>query len=310
MPDVNALSALARRFDLDFTGPIGHRKVGELAQAWLPDVNFHEVEMFYTIDLEELYTVPAEDFAAFDPLTQRDFAITVGGLAASPPVVVVNGGLRGQGSTARNALLQADVDADAGVHAGGNVRAADKFFGSARTRDGSPVPGPGNPRLPRELLRVRAEFRMLLETLKMDLALSQAEIDKPVDALWGEFDVTDLLLRQVDAVGADKGAASRSVRHAFARDLIREHEAGNFAAVQLKLQSPPPDGPSATRSNQTVWLALTTCGLLDTTSRTRTTTSIATAAASPTSTKGTTRAVASCSTARDSRSWRTTMAIR
>lgn len=263
MPNVNELSARAKRLHVNFTGPIGHQKVADLAGVWLPDINFHEVEMFHVIDLEELYTVPAEVFAGLDPITQQEFAINIDGVAASPPIVHVNLDLRGQGATAQSALLQNDVDGNAVLSHGGNVRAGDKFFGSAATRDGSPVPGVGNPRLPRVPLHVRAEFRMLLETLKQDLALAQDGVEERADAIWGDFDVTDLLLRRVTPLGIDAGPASRTVRQTFARALITEHEAGNLAAVELLLQSPPPDGLFPTRVNQTVWLALSTCGLLE-----------------------------------------------
>lgn len=104
---------------------------------------------------------------------------------------------------------------------------------------------------------------MLLETLKQDLALAQDGVEERADAIWGDFDVTDLLLRRVTPVGVDAGPASRPVRQKFARTLITEHEALNFAAVDLLLQSPPADGPFLTRVNQTVWLALSTCGLLE-----------------------------------------------
>ncbi len=263
MPNVNNLSTLAIQLGLNFTGPIEHAKIIELAQAWLPGVNFHEDERFHSIDLEELYTVPADDFAGFNDLEQQDFAIDNDGLLFSPPVVLVNGDVRGQGATVKDALLEEDVHKDAVYTHGGNLRAAEKFFGSETL-----VPGPGNPRRPRENLRARAEFRMLLETLKQDLALAaRAEeddkVDKPIDAIWGEFDVTDLLLRRVNPDGTDKGPASRSVRHDFALELIQEYEAGNFSSVQALLQSPQADGQQQTRANETVWLALSTCGLLE-----------------------------------------------
>jgi hypothetical protein len=262
MPDANALSNLAERLHVDFTGPIRHGKVVTLARAWLPDINFHEVEMYYTIDLEELYTVPPQLFAAFDPLVQQEFALTVGGVTTSPPIIRVGDVLHGSGNTADDALLEANVDTNAVYSYGGSLRAGDKFFGSETTKDGTQVPGVENPRLPRLPLRVRTEFRMLLETLKHELAL-RAEVPKQRgDAIWGDFDITDLLLRKFTN-NKDAGPASPEVRHAFARDLIREFEAGNFAVVEQLLQNPPPDSQTPTKANQTVWLALSTCGLME-----------------------------------------------
>ena len=264
MADVNQLSELANRLHVNFTGPIGHTKVVDLARAWLPDLNFHEVEMFHTIDLAELYTVPPGQFAGFDPQTQQEFAIPIGGVLATPPIVRVGSSLRGSGDTADDALLLADVDDDAVYTHGGSLRAGDKFFGSAATPDGTPVPGVGNPRLPRVLpLRVRTEFRMLVETLKQTLALGPEQIEPPVDAIWGDFDVTDLLLRRVDVLGNDRGPASEGVRHEFARALIADFDAGNLLAVGQRLESPPADGTFTTKANQTVWTALSTCGFME-----------------------------------------------
>jgi hypothetical protein len=53
------------------------------------------------------------------------------------------------------------------------------------------------------------------------------------------------------------------VRQTFARSLIAAHDANNLAGVELLLQSPPSDGLFLTRVNRTVWLALSTCGLLE-----------------------------------------------
>ena len=263
MPDPAVLTALADRFNVDFTGPIGHQKVTELARAWLPHLNFHEVEMYHSIDLEELYTVPAIQFAGFDPPTQAQFAISVGGVPAAPPVIRVGNTLHGSGATADDALLQAAVDGNAVYSHGGSVRAGDKFFGSTATLDGTPVADATNPRLPRLPLRVRTEFRMLLETLKQTLVLVEAQIDTPVDAIWGDFDVTDLLLRRISNVGGDAGPASRNVRHQFARELIAAFEAGDFIGVGQKLQSPPQDGLNQTKANETVWTALSLCGFIE-----------------------------------------------
>jgi hypothetical protein len=265
MPDTAALTALARQLGFDLTGPITHRKVTELAKFWMPDLNFHEVEMFHTIDLQDLYTRPPIEFAGFDPATQAEFAVHVGGVLATPAIIRVGDTLRGSGETADDALLQANVDGDAVYSHGGNLRAGDKLFGSKETRDGTSVVSPSNPRLPRFPLRLRTEFRMLLETLKTTLALPKDGHGDVVaaDAIWGDFDVTGLLLRRVDAQGKDVGTPSPAVRHAFAQELIALFEARQFGAAEERLKSPPADGQFQTKANSTVWLALSTCGFVE-----------------------------------------------
>ncbi len=259
MPDTERLATLAQERALNFTGFLSHARVQDLARAWLPDVNFHEVERFHSIDLEELYTVPPADFAGFNALEQQDFAVELGGVLATPAVIIEDGEIRGTGDTARAALLQADVDEDAVYTHGGSLRRAEKFFATE-----TDMPGPGNPTLPREPLRARIEFRMLLETLKADLSLRDEVASGRLDAIWGEFDVTDLLLRRVSPnTGADAGSASRSLRRDFARALIAEFEAGNLSTVQAKLSAPPLDLNWPTRANRTVWRAIATCGFLE-----------------------------------------------
>jgi hypothetical protein len=263
MPDPAALTALASQHGVDFTGPIGHRKVVDLARAWQPDLNFHEVEMFYPIDLEDLYTRPPVEFATFDAATQAEFAINVGGVLATPPVIRVGNTLRGSGQTADDALLRADVDGNAVYSHGGTIRRGDKLFGSITTRDGTSTVGTTNPRLPRFPLRVRTEFRMLLETLNQTLVLKEAGAAAPADAIWGDFDVTHLLLRRIDTLGHDAGPASEGKRRQFARDLITRFRANDFVGIEQQLLSPPTDGVFRTKANATVWLALSTCGFME-----------------------------------------------
>ena len=271
MPNIEALTSLAARNNINFTGFLDHGKVEQLARAWMPDINFHEDEWFHVIDLEDLYTRPADVFPDLDGA----FGIEVDGDVVSPPIVRRSGEETRFGANAQDALLLAEFHFDAVYSHGGSLAASDAFFAS-ETEDTEENPvGPENPRLPRWPLRVRAEFRMLLEVLKYDLALSE-ELDqetiggKPVDAIWGDFDVTDLLLLEVREVEQRDGSvkrefspARRGLRHSFARDLIAAQEAEDIDQVRALLDSPPSDFFSSTVASRTVWNALSTCGFLE-----------------------------------------------
>jgi hypothetical protein len=67
---------------------------------------------------------------------------------------------------------------------GDSLRASTEFFGASTTVAGLPEPAPGDPRVPRHPVVVRAEMRFLLEALKHEL-----QAGKPSDALWGSFAV-------------------------------------------------------------------------------------------------------------------------
>src|SRR6266542_2216558 len=111
---IKANAAKARDRALNLTGTLDNDRVIQLAEAWFPEIRFHEKERFHPIDLT----------------------------------------------------------------------AASQFFGASTTLAGLPEPQPGDPRVPRHPIQVRAEMRFLLETLRHEL-----QADTPKDALWGRFDV-------------------------------------------------------------------------------------------------------------------------
>lgn len=103
-----------------------------------------------------------------------------------PPVVKDGSRIIGHGATTTEALDDEVVGTDTVVTHGDNLRASHQFYGASTTVSGAPEPAPGDPRVPRYPVVVRAELRYLLETLKHEL-----QPNRPNDALWGRFAVED-----------------------------------------------------------------------------------------------------------------------
>ena len=140
MPDPAALTALAGRFNVDFTGPIGHQKVRELARAWLPrpelprgrDVPHHRPRraLYGAGNRRSPASIrrprrSSRSASAASPRRRQSFA------SATP--------CAGRATRQTMRCCRRTVDGDAVYSHGGSVRAGDKFFGSTATRDGTPV---------------------------------------------------------------------------------------------------------------------------------------------------------------------------
>jgi len=241
---VNADLARERGFNL--TGQLPHEQVARLARLWLPEIRFHEAERFHPIDLERLFKVPVDVFAGLPPAAKEAFLITVSGPAGdqhfTPPVVR-------NGSTVL--LHGGDITADLGAAPDGTEKLMDgagqdtvyshgkslarsiEFFGASDTVSGNTVPQPGDPRVPAHDIVVRAEMRFLLDALRHYL-----QKNRPVDSLWGEFDVESVIIRSPGLVLP----ADRDEKLDILRDLLAGYEAGDqsrqAAAIQRITQRP------------------------------------------------------------------------
>ncbi|WP_171101935.1 hypothetical protein [Ruegeria sp. HKCCD7255] len=262
MTDLAKLRRLAQMAQVNFTGPLSHQTVSRLAQHWLPDVNFHEDERFHSIDLFDLYKLPPEVFELeFQQREREEYSFVENGVSRVPPRLRTRTGETSFGTDVLRDLARPEFGPATVYSHGTDLEFSEKFFGSE-----THLPGVANPAMPRHELKARAEFRMLLDTLKSDLALRDLDggegenfTTKAVDAIWGEFDVTDLLLRRAPINGQDQGPAGRRQRWEYAKALIADFEAEDHAAVHERLDNPP----EGTVVNRTVWLALSSCGLME-----------------------------------------------
>jgi len=186
---IKANAEKAQALGLNLTGSLPHAKVLELAEAWLPEIRFYEKERFHPIDLAALFTIPHDIFESLPEPVRDAFRIAIdtpqGQQRFAPPVVRHDGNVVIHGGDLDTAKLGDETKAfDCLYTHGDSLTASNQFFGSLITLLNLPEPGPGNPRVPRHPIRIRAEMRYLLETLRHEL---QPEI--PEDALWGRFDV-------------------------------------------------------------------------------------------------------------------------
>jgi hypothetical protein len=248
MADLDDLAALAvdRRHNL--TGPLQHAQVVALANAWFPEVRFHEKERFHPLDLPALLAIPPEVFDGLPEAAKDEFriSITTGRLPDGqpiderfdPPVVHAAAGnarrVLGSGANAADGMDDLDELGRSGVFTyGARLEAAREFFGASTTVAGAGEPAPGDPRLPRHLpMVVRAELRMLLESLKHELQLDDlpdelAERGLPIDAIWSGFAVENSFFEHES--GLDPPSFTRSEKRAILATLVAAHEAGEEA---------------------------------------------------------------------------------
>jgi len=258
MPDLNALEAFATERRHNLTGPVRHDQVVALADAWLPEIRFHEGERFHPVDLPALLEIPDTVFAGLPEGAKDELRVAVatqilpnGQLLIErfdPPVVHVPNGIVRQvlasGAAATDALDELELGRSGVFTYGARLGAAREFFGASVTVAGVGEPAPGDPRAPRHLpLRVRAELRMLLETLKHELELDELPEELvnrglPIDAIWSGFAVEDAFF--ISPPGAeDSEPFPRFQKREILGALVAAHEAGDEAAEAAALARIP-----------------------------------------------------------------------
>jgi hypothetical protein len=167
-----------------------------------------------------------------------------------PPVVHAAAGnvrrVLGSGVDVADGMDDLDDLGRSGVFTyGARLEAAREFFGASNTVTGAGEPAPGDPRLPRHLpMVVRAELRMLLETLKHELQLDDlrgelADRGLPIDAIWSGFAVENSFFEQDS--DADP-LFSRSDKREILATLVAAHEAGEEAEAQALEEMELPSG--------------------------------------------------------------------
>jgi hypothetical protein len=235
MVDITGNADKANRAHHNLTGRLQHAQVQQLAEIWFPRIHFHEKERFHPIDLERLITAPPAVFATLPESAKDSFRIEGSGPFGTarfdPPVVKDGSRVIGHGATATEALDDEVVGTGAVCTHGDNPRASREFYGASTTVSGAPEPAPGDPRVPRYPVVVRAELRCLLETLKHEL-----QANRPDDALWGRFAVQDLFFFVASHPNA---AFPDSLKRTVLAALIDAYERRDDTAWLQALQAIP-----------------------------------------------------------------------
>lgn len=256
MPDLEALTSFATARRHNLTGPLAHQQVLELAEAWIPEVRFHQRERHHPVDLADLVEIPNAVFAGLSEAEKEEFRISVKLdafplpviEAFDPPVVhVPNGAVRrvlASGADTEDAFDDLDLGQNGVFTYGPNRKSARKFFGSNEVASGAATPSAGDPRLPRHLpMVVRAELRMLLEALKHELELDDlpaalASRGRPIDAIWSGFSVEHSFFRS-ERQGQGATTFSRALKREILAELIAAHEAEDEDAEAAALARIP-----------------------------------------------------------------------
>ena len=241
MFDLEKNATFASSHDHNLTGPLNHDQVISLANLWFPEIRFHEKERFHPIDLQTLFTVPKTVFDSLPEAAKDEFRIEVdtasGTVRFDPPIVLdVERKVLGSGETAAQGLDDGSIDSEARYSHGGNLTASRKFFGASTTVAGGDIPAPGDPRVPRHPIVVRAEMRCLLEVLKHELQLDESPGIEVVDAVWGRFPVEETLFLNNALLLLP---FTRDQKRDILRRLIEAHESHNQAAFQAALDDIP-----------------------------------------------------------------------
>jgi hypothetical protein len=259
MPNLDDFTAFATGRRHNLTGPLRHDQVVALANAWFPEVRFHEKERLHPVDLPALLAIPPVIFDSLPEAAKDEFRVSVHTSTLpdgqpvierfDPPVVHAAAGsarrVLGSGVDAVNAMDDLDNLGRSGVFTyGARLEASREFFGASTTVAGASEPAPGDPRVPRHLpMVVRAELRILLEALKHELELDElpdalAGRGLPIDAIWSGFAVEDSFFETEE--GADQASFSRSEKRTILAALVAAHEAGDEAAELEALEEIPP----------------------------------------------------------------------
>jgi hypothetical protein len=234
---MSANAAKAQELGLNLTGRLRHVQVLQLAEAWFPEIRFHEKERFHPVDIARLFTAPPEVFETLPAPAKDGFRLSIGSQRFDPPVVrngstvVIHGG-QIDGDEDTEPLAEGTVDSDSIYSHGDGLSRSSEFFGASDTVSGATEPQPGDPRVPRRLpMEVRVEMRFLLEALKHEL-----QDDAPSDALWGRFGVEDLLLKQTQSHVGPPPPDPRAIL----RELVDAVEQGDSIREAAVIAGIPP----------------------------------------------------------------------
>jgi hypothetical protein len=273
--DLDDLTAFAQTQGLDLTKPLSHQRVVNLAEEWIPEVRFHELERFHPVDVSAMLTVPPPIFAAMSEDEKIAFRVPVAlGFDPEgepifdffdPPVVVgpVPGPPVGFGAAAIDAMDELDeLGGEPRYTHGANRTSARRYFGASTAVSGSETPSPGDPRTPRHLpIVVHAEFRMLREALMHEIQLDELPLvlddyGRPIDAIWPGFAVEREFFRSDDRSG--RGFSRTDMRNILAAMIIAQENGDSEAEAEARSRI-----PEGWHLVEKAWTVLTTYAFLE-----------------------------------------------
>ena len=249
--------------DLNLTGSLSHDQVTQLAEAWLPQIRFHEKELYHPINLRDYFEIPGSIYPNLDPVEKTEYAFNIAVPDGSgfkvesfePAVMKNNGPVRQftnqQGQTGYittsnvlasldgivSELLNDEIGSGTEISQGNGAKGSKFFFGSKSTITGEEDSSPEDPFSPEHDIKIIAEYKVLIDLLEYEL-LVEEENDYPLskDALRKGFSITRQFF-----VKSDEGNSilTESTRRNIMQGLIGAHKSGNSVEFQNIIQSIP-----------------------------------------------------------------------
>ncbi len=255
--------ATAIQNDLNLTGSLSHDQVVQLANTWLPQIRFHEKELYHPINLRDYSEIPGNIYPDLTPAEKLEFEfnITVPDgpdykVERFEPAVMKNNGpvrqfTNEQGQTGYIStsivlasldgivaeLLNDDIGSGTEISQGNGAKGSKFFFGSKSTITGEEDSSPEDPFLPEHDIKIIAEYKVLIDLLDYEL-LVEEENDYPLakDALRNGFSITKQFFFRPDQ---GNSTLQEGTRRNIMQGLIAAHKSGNNAEFQNIIQSIP-----------------------------------------------------------------------
>ena len=297
MADLPRLRQFAAAHDFGMTAPLTAPQVRTLAAYWLPDLHFHEDERFHPIALTDVFDMVERHLAELPPEAREQWRVgvrergEVDGVPAAvvvphdPPVLYRRDGTLptpgpkvyrtlAEGTAAREALADAEVDDRAFLSNGASATYANEHFGATDLLFGGNTATPGNPWMPRAdertpggspderrpRITVLAQYVNLIDVLRYELLIATADAqgeEYPPDGMRRAFDIGGGLLRH----DPQTDPSDPPLRHAEIEKLRREML---LALVEAEIAgTTPPDLPLGWTLDAATWRVVTQHAFLE-----------------------------------------------
>ena len=294
MADLPKLRDFAADNDFGLTAPLTAKQARELAEYWLPDLNFHEDERFHPITLSDRFDMVESHLASMTPTAREQWRVGVRQRGVDPngqeiaevvlhdpPLIFVPDGTVGgpgpkvrrvlaDGAATRAAMAGADIDGDAFFTSGASFTYANEHFGATDLLQGGNTAVPGNPWIPRAdeavpggggerraRMTVIAQYVNLLDVLEYELRIDAVGDDYPPDAMRRSFDIAPWLLTHDPALDPTAPPLRDSEIEKLRRELLLEMIAAHEAG------SPLPPMPPGWEVQKQSWAVITDHAFLE-----------------------------------------------
>ncbi len=256
--------AVATENNLNLTGSLSHEQVDLLAKAWLPQIRFHEKELYHPINFRDYFEIPGRIYPTLTDEDKETYKFNMNVPDGSsykmegfePAVMKNTGPVRVQEPNDTETpvyistynvlasldkivdeLLNDDIGSETEISQGTGDKGTRFFYASKKTISGQDDASPDDPFLPEHDIKIIAEYKVLIDLLEYELLVEEDD-DYPLetDALRKGFSITSLFFFRPDGGIA---TLTESTRRNIMQNLITAHKSGNEAEVQNLINAIP-----------------------------------------------------------------------